>query len=127
MQLRHEFSLCRIYVTSGNSRAFDRRPLEAAPTEEQPHVGGARTSAPNNIMVHANGSNTSFQEAIMVDGDVATTSAGNNIMGPRTSSPETSYSGGDHADHPETNIDINWTNVGDLEPPLWDWEQLNWP
>uniref|UniRef100_A0A6J1DFI9 NAC domain-containing protein 90-like n=1 Tax=Momordica charantia TaxID=3673 RepID=A0A6J1DFI9_MOMCH len=27
-ELRHEFSLCRIYVVSGSFRAFDRRPLE---------------------------------------------------------------------------------------------------
>ncbi|KAL4303873.1 hypothetical protein GQ457_10G007590 [Hibiscus cannabinus] len=26
--LRHEFSLCRVYVVSGSFRAFDRRPLE---------------------------------------------------------------------------------------------------
>lgn len=114
-------------MTSGSSRAFDRRPLEAAPREEQTRGGGATTSAPNNIMVHGSGSNTSFPDAIMVDGDVATISAQNNIMGPRTSSPETSYSGEDHADHPETNIHNNWKIVADPEPPLWDWEQLNWP
>lgn len=28
-QLRHEFSLCRVYVVSGSFRAFDRRPLQA--------------------------------------------------------------------------------------------------
>lgn len=27
-QLRHEFSLCRVYVVSGSFRAFDRRPLK---------------------------------------------------------------------------------------------------
>ncbi|KAL9413427.1 hypothetical protein AB3S75_041995 [Citrus x aurantiifolia] len=126
-KLRHEFSLCRIYVKSESFRAFDRRPLEAAPREEQPHGGGATTSAPNNIMVRGNGSNTSFQDAIMFDGDVATTSAQNNIMGPRSSSPETSYSGEDHSDYPETNLDNNWNIVADPQPPLWDWEQLNWP
>ncbi|RID41516.1 hypothetical protein BRARA_J01473 [Brassica rapa] len=26
-KLRHEFSLCRVYITSGSSRAFDRRPM----------------------------------------------------------------------------------------------------
>ncbi|KAF3548870.1 hypothetical protein DY000_02000982 [Brassica cretica] len=26
-KLRHEFSLCRVYITSGSSRAFDRRPV----------------------------------------------------------------------------------------------------
>ncbi|XP_039162353.1 NAC domain-containing protein 90-like [Eucalyptus grandis] len=29
-KLRHEFTLCRVYVISGSFRAFDRRPLEAA-------------------------------------------------------------------------------------------------
>ncbi|KAF8039594.1 hypothetical protein BT93_B1955 [Corymbia citriodora subsp. variegata] len=28
-KLRHEFTLCRVYVISGSFRAFDRRPLEA--------------------------------------------------------------------------------------------------
>lgn len=27
MQLRHELSLCRVYVGSGTTRAFDRRPF----------------------------------------------------------------------------------------------------
>ncbi|CAH8315984.1 unnamed protein product [Eruca vesicaria subsp. sativa] len=27
-KLRHEFSLCRVYITTGSSRAFDRRPVE---------------------------------------------------------------------------------------------------
>lgn len=111
-------------MKSESFRAFDRRPLE--PREEQPHGGGATTSAPNNIMVRGNGSNTSFQDAIMCDGDVATTSAQNNIMGPRSSSPETSYSGEDHSDYPETNLDNNCNIVADPQPPLWDWEQLNW-
>ncbi|KAL0887353.1 hypothetical protein Bca101_011336 [Brassica carinata] len=26
-KLRHEFSLCRVYITTGSSRAFDRRPM----------------------------------------------------------------------------------------------------
>ncbi|KAL6005331.1 hypothetical protein ACLOJK_005896 [Asimina triloba] len=29
-QLRHEFSLCRLYIKSGNIRSFDRRPTVAA-------------------------------------------------------------------------------------------------
>ena len=28
-QLRHEFSLCRVYIISGSFRAFDRRPVES--------------------------------------------------------------------------------------------------
>lgn len=30
MQLRHELSLCRVYIISGSFRAFDRRPLGPA-------------------------------------------------------------------------------------------------
>ncbi|XP_030456702.1 NAC domain-containing protein 90-like [Syzygium oleosum] len=32
-RLRHEFALCRVYVVSGSSRAFDRRPLELVVAE----------------------------------------------------------------------------------------------
>ncbi|CAL9231156.1 unnamed protein product [Arabidopsis halleri] len=32
-KLRHEFSLCRVYITTGSSRAFDRRPVEVLQTE----------------------------------------------------------------------------------------------
>ncbi|CAN7121801.1 unnamed protein product [Brassica rapa subsp. narinosa] len=32
-KLRHEFSLCRVYITSGSSRAFDRRPVGSLQTE----------------------------------------------------------------------------------------------
>ncbi|CAN8244289.1 unnamed protein product [Cochlearia groenlandica] len=33
--LRHEFSLCRVYTTSGSSRAFDRRPVGTFQTEHR--------------------------------------------------------------------------------------------
>ncbi|XP_030457020.1 NAC domain-containing protein 90-like [Syzygium oleosum] len=32
-RLRHEFALCRVYVVSGSSRAFDRRPMELVVAE----------------------------------------------------------------------------------------------
>ncbi|GKC87418.1 NAC domain-containing protein 90-like protein [Tanacetum coccineum] len=32
-KLRHEFSLCRVYVVSGTTRAFDRRPFGLGPME----------------------------------------------------------------------------------------------
>ncbi|KAK3205674.1 hypothetical protein Dsin_019720 [Dipteronia sinensis] len=99
-KLRHEFSLCRVYVTSGSSRAFDRRPLEVVTKETQPLADGATTS-----------------------------SAHNTIMEARTSSPDTSYSGEDHAhDLPEsTGATIDLRIVDYPEPPLWNWEELNWP
>ena len=33
VQLRHEYTLCRLYVVSGSSRAFDRRPRNMAARE----------------------------------------------------------------------------------------------
>ncbi|KAI9195801.1 hypothetical protein LWI28_018229 [Acer negundo] len=98
-KLRHEYSLCRVYVTSGSSRAFDRRPSEAVTNETQPLANGATSSAHNTIM-----------EA-------------------RTSSPDTSYSGEDHPhDPPESTEATTYARIMDyLEPPLFDWEELNWP
>ena len=86
-------------MTSGSSRAFDRRPLEAATIETQPLA------------------------------DVATSSAYNTIMEARTSSPDTSYSGEDHAhDPPESTGATTDLKILDyLEPPLFNWEELNWP
>lgn len=91
MQLRHEFSLCRVYVISGSFRAFDRRPLEV--TNETQHQG-----------------------------DAAGPSSQNTAMVEKTSSPETSYSGGDRADPQEA----AGSTDQDPEQPVWDWEQLNW-
>jgi hypothetical protein len=97
--LRHEFSLCRVYVVSGSFRAFDRRPLEAVTRETQ------------------------------LLGDGATTSAqGPDPTVDMTSSPETSYSVEDHVDHPGTAASANWGSVDGLEPPAWEWPgQLDWP
>nr|UBT01678.1 NAC transcription factor 74 [Litchi chinensis] len=96
-KLRHEFSLCRVYVTSGSLRAFDRRPLEAVAQQTQPLADGA------------------------------TSSSHNTIMASRTSSPDTSYSGEDNVDLPESSGATNERVAGYVEPPLWDWEDLNWP
>jgi hypothetical protein len=84
MQLRHEFSLCRVYVVSGSFRAFDRRPLEAVTRGTQHLLGGTHL------------------------GDAATTPAQDPITVEMTSSPETSYSGGDHVDYPGTAASANW-------------------
>ncbi|KAF3541910.1 hypothetical protein F2Q69_00019168 [Brassica cretica] len=45
-KLRHEFSLCRVYITSGSSRAFDRRPVGSLQTDRllTSDVGVAETS-----------------------------------------------------------------------------------
>ncbi|XP_010541267.2 PREDICTED: NAC domain-containing protein 90 [Tarenaya hassleriana] len=96
-KLRHEFSLCRLYVTSGSSRAFDRRPMEAYQMEG---------------MLLSNGAEPSSRAR---------------MMGERASSSETSYSRGDHADLPENNTtQTNSAMVDGLTQPFWEWEQLNW-
>ena len=38
LQLRNEFSLCRVYKNSGCTRSFDRRPAMAATAGENPRV-----------------------------------------------------------------------------------------
>ncbi|KAK3408238.1 NAC domain-containing protein 90 [Eucalyptus grandis] len=44
-KLKREFTLCRVYVVSGTSRAFDRRPLEAVAGETTIQVGGRAASS----------------------------------------------------------------------------------
>ncbi|XP_076896454.1 NAC domain-containing protein 90-like [Bidens hawaiensis] len=46
-KLRHEWSLCRVYVVSGTTRAFDRRPFGIGPTTEASR--GASSSSGNII------------------------------------------------------------------------------
>ncbi|KAF8018044.1 hypothetical protein BT93_H3063 [Corymbia citriodora subsp. variegata] len=43
-KLKREFTLCRVYVVSGTSRAFDRRPLEAVAVETTIQGGGRAAS-----------------------------------------------------------------------------------
>ncbi|VVB04889.1 unnamed protein product [Arabis nemorensis] len=93
-KLRHEFSLCRIYIKSGSSRAFDRRPIETYGIERKLPINGVETS---------------FRATI-------------------STSPETSYSGGDQVDLPVTNASTTQSNsemVDGLSQPFWEWEQLN--
>ncbi|XVE59598.1 hypothetical protein DITRI_Ditri05aG0058700 [Diplodiscus trichospermus] len=95
-KLRHEFSLCRIYVVSGSFRAFDRRPLEAVSRGTQLHDNKAATSSERATITET------------------------------TSSSGTSNSGGAHSDPPEASEDDIWQMVNDMpEPPL-GWEQMNW-
>ncbi|CDY21229.1 BnaC03g53950D [Brassica napus] len=99
--LRHKFSVCRIYIKSGSSRAFDRRP-----TEEM--IAGIsqllERKLPNN------GVETSSCATI-------------------STSPETSYSGG--GDQVQLPVNVTTTQrisdmVDGLSQPFWEWEQLNW-
>ncbi|KAA8544274.1 hypothetical protein F0562_022286 [Nyssa sinensis] len=92
-KLRHELSLCRVYVISGTFRAFDRRPLGAEPRETI------------TLQVHGHESMSYSQNTPLIE---------------KTSSPESSYSGEDHSELPETYGEM----VNGLEP-LWEWEQFN--
>lgn len=87
--MRHEFSLCRVYITTGSSRAFDRRPVGV------------------------------FQTERMLTSDVAVAETS---MVRVESSPETSFSGGEHFD-----LSMNTELVDGLNEQIWEWEQLSWP
>ncbi|XP_040992861.1 NAC domain-containing protein 90-like [Juglans microcarpa x Juglans regia] len=97
-KLRHEFTLCRVYVISGSFRAFDRRP-EVSTIKTQHVIDGAGAGA-------------------------ASTSQ-NATMEERTSSSETSYSGGDLPDLPEVAGSINW-DINDGLESLLEWDQIDW-
>jgi len=99
MQLRHEISLCRVYVVSGSFRAFDRRPLGAEASE---------TSCSQQQVHGNNGANT-----LLNSSQAAQTAA-------QTSSPESPKSEDYHLELP----DANFAMVTE-EEPLWEWDQLN--
>ncbi|XP_006291704.2 putative NAC domain-containing protein 61 [Capsella rubella] len=96
-KLRNEFSICRIYIKSGISRAFDRRPTETygierrVPSNRVESSSRATTSTSletshsggNKVDLSVNNANTSITQSIseMVDG---------------------------------------------LSQPFWEWEQMNW-
>lgn len=86
-------------MISGTFRAFDRRPEMSTRKTQTQHEHPSERAG------------TSSQNATTVE---------------KTSSSETSYSGGDHADLPETAGSITWEINDGLEQPLWEWEQLNW-
>ncbi|EOY33390.1 hypothetical protein QUC31_018964 [Theobroma cacao] len=58
-KLRHEFSLCRVYVVSGSLRAFDRRPLETVPRGTQLHDNRTTISSERPTMMEISSSGTS--------------------------------------------------------------------
>lgn len=112
-KLRHEFSLCRVYVISGSFQAFDRRPSEVVSRETQ------------------------------LRGDTATNAQSFAMMVARTTSSGTSNSGGDHSDLPETSGDGFWEMADHFDlletsgAKLWgmfhgteqcqlEWEPQNW-
>ncbi|PRQ32459.1 putative transcription factor NAM family [Rosa chinensis] len=97
-KLRHEFRLCRVYIVSGSSRAFDRRPLE----------GSRDTSHRRSDLTRASAS--SSHQAAMVEEKTS-------------SSSDTHSNSGDLADFQAGNNN-DWEMNDDLQQPLWEWEQL---
>ncbi|CAK8535411.1 unnamed protein product [Lathyrus sativus] len=103
-KLRHEFSLCRIYVISGGFSSFDRRPLEIPRVE---------------LQLDHSASTSSQQVVSEID---------------ESNLHETSHSEGVGRDHDGVlmggSSGTNWNDVAnngvDESEPLWEWEQLNW-
>ncbi|KAF8403332.1 hypothetical protein HHK36_011434 [Tetracentron sinense] len=96
-RLRHEISLCRVYVNSGCLRAFDRRPSAATATETPIH------------QAHNDGATTSEQNPPLVE---------------KTNSLDSLVSG-DNDNPPQTGDSIDW-DMSYLLQPLWEWEDLEW-
>ena len=99
MQLRQEFSLCRVYIKSKSLRAFDRRPS-----------GVTRGEAIGHQLHRGN--------------EATISSLQNQPMRERTSSPDSSSSG-DHA-NPSQNIEKDSWDVPADNDPFWDLGQFNW-
>ncbi|XP_004291581.1 PREDICTED: NAC domain-containing protein 90-like [Fragaria vesca subsp. vesca] len=100
-KLRNEFRLCRVYIVSGSSRAFDRRPLEAS--------GDTSHRQSDNLL---GASTSSSHQATMV---AEKTSSSSDTHGSNS---------GDLADL-QASETTDWEMNDDLEQPLWEWEQLN--
>ncbi|RDX62268.1 NAC domain-containing protein 90, partial [Mucuna pruriens] len=101
-KLRHEFSLCRVYVISGSFRSFDRRPLERT------RVGGDGGAA----------STSAQQRAATVYGS-SSSETSHSEGGGGGAAPVSEFGEGTSA--------TDWNASNRVEEPLWEWEQLNWP
>lgn len=83
--------MCRVYVVSGNFRAFDRRPLAMESRETMDHP-----AIDENVVIESSHNNTTMVEK-------------------ETSSPQTSFSGEDlhYADEGQSHVENN-TNFGTI-------------
>ncbi|XP_010514776.1 PREDICTED: putative NAC domain-containing protein 61 [Camelina sativa] len=95
-KLRNEFSICRIYIKSGSSRAFDRRPTEAYGIERKVPSNRVETSSRVTISTSPE---TSHSGGNNVDLAVNATTI-------------------------NTQISIS-EMVDGLSLPFWEWEQMN--
>ncbi|KAH0893188.1 hypothetical protein HID58_055617 [Brassica napus] len=126
-KLRHEFSVCRIYIKSGSSRAFDRRPTEVYAIERKlPRFGietSSRATATRRTSEMVDGL-SQLRERKLPKNSVETSS-----YDTFTTSQETSDSGG--GDQVQLPVNPSTTQtisemVDGLSQPFWEWEQLNW-
>nr|QIZ03114.1 transcription factor NAC11 [Fagopyrum tataricum] len=108
-KLRHEMSVCRVYITSGSSRAFDRRPSAMAigrnPINEAPAAGAAEPIA----AAHVSGVNMAPAAPVSIS--------------------DSSKSGEEDCRRLD---DVGSSNNFDEEmmsgfEPLLEWEHFNWP
>ncbi|XP_052206845.1 NAC domain-containing protein 90-like [Diospyros lotus] len=103
-RVRHELSLCRVYVVWGSFRGFERRPVGAE------DVGAVRRR------VHR------------YDGSATRASQESKRVEKAGSSESSSYLGEEQFDVAETKSGLAAASNGGLVPdlePLWEWEQLN--
>ncbi|KAF8034088.1 hypothetical protein BT93_C0387 [Corymbia citriodora subsp. variegata] len=71
-RLRHEFTLCRVYVVSGSSRAFDRRPLELVAGETIQGGDGSggsdgESASPSGLVIENNAEISNYMEPISTE------------------------------------------------------------
>ncbi|KAH0893008.1 hypothetical protein HID58_055437, partial [Brassica napus] len=96
--LRHKFSVCRIYIKSGSSRAFDRRPTEGSGTETKLPSNGIETSSRNArpISIEITQSNSEMIAGIsqLLERKLPNNGVETSSCATISTSPETSYSGG---------------------------------
>ncbi|KAI6669789.1 hypothetical protein NL676_004674 [Syzygium grande] len=73
LRLRHEYALCRVYVVSGSSRAFDRRPLElvAGETIQCRDDGGSsgQSASPSGSVIEYNDGTSSCRETTSMESE----------------------------------------------------------
>ncbi|CAF1708212.1 hypothetical protein Bca4012_006063 [Brassica carinata] len=132
-KLRHKFSVCRIYIKSGSSRAFDRRPTEGSGTETKLPSNGIETSSRNArpISIEITQSNSEMIAGIsqLLERKLPNNGVETSSCATISTSPETSYSGG--GDQVQLPVNVTTTQrisdmVDGLSQPFWEWEQLNW-
>ncbi|KAM0045288.1 hypothetical protein Hdeb2414_s0009g00302261 [Helianthus debilis subsp. tardiflorus] len=62
-KLRHELSLCRVYVVSGTTRAFDRRPFGIGTTTEKVNPDASRGASSSSSQTILQSSNSSCPQS----------------------------------------------------------------